>query len=600
MKVKNKLFFSLLFLFAVIIVLAAMGIRYLQWLADDSAAIMKDNNRTLTYMRNIDDAISQIEYATLQERLVKKRLDKEIKILFDNLSLQKKNITEPGEKELVNKLESNINMLADIYARPASIAVNQAIIEILPVIQEIRTQIGSIYLINERSMLRKSERAKATAERAMVFMAALGVASVVIGLIFIIWLPLYISKPLSTFNKAVMQIARGNYKINIPKRSKDEYGQLADSFNTMAAKLDEYEHSNLSKLLKEQKRLNSVINQMNEAILGLDESKRIIFANKRMLEILGMEKQQIINQYATDLAENNELMSNLISELMIPFRPDEERSFKQVEVVDGGNVKQFAKNIVDVVIEPTGENRTILIGHVIILSDITAYAERDKARTHFMATISHELKTPVAAIQMSAMLLRNVKTGNLTDEQLELISTIESNNSRITHTINEILDLSQIESGTIDLTIHEVNVEEIIQRTLDGVKIFLKDKGIKIEKEVQQPDALIKVDPHKTVWILNNFMMNAIRYSSNNSIVKVAVEQEGSFIKISVTDKGPGIAPGDQKKIFDKFTRLDKSMSGTGLGLAISKEFIEAMGGSIDVHSEEGSGATFWIRCVKV
>ncbi|SDK00060.1 Signal transduction histidine kinase [Catalinimonas alkaloidigena] len=598
MKVKYKLFLALFFLFGVILLLGGVASHYLRWLARDAAAILQDNNRTLTYMRQIEEAVDAIQYRTLSAAVEARDVAPYFRAIATTMEAQRANLTEPGEKALSETLDQHLNQLSALYRTPDSLSLETFRRDVLPVIQQIKARTGSIYLINEQTLIRKNEQAAATAEKVVLYMGLFVSASIVIGLVFMIGLPVYISRPLETFDAAIRQVADGNYQIAIPVGSQDEYGALAASFNTMAAKLNEYEHSTLAKLLKEQKRLNALINQLDEVILGLDENKRVIFVNEHGLKLLHLQRHQLIGRYAPDLATNHPLLNSLIQELMIDFLPFEERRFKPLRVVEDNREKLFAKNVVDVVEKPTGESRKVLMGHVVILTDVTDFAEKDKAKTHFMATLSHELKTPVAAIQMILKLLHNEKSGALSENQRELLDTLAQNNDRIGRMINEILDLSQIESGTIEVLLTEVAVPELVERAVEGVRLFVQEKPLVLRQTLSPHLPTVKVDAHKTVWILNNFLTNAIRYAPAGSVLEVRAEQEGQRVKIAVVDQGRGISYENQKRIFQKFTRLVKTdPTGTGLGLAISKEFIEAMGGNIGVQSREGEGATFWITC---
>ena len=185
----------------------------------------------------------------------------------------------------------------------------------------------------------------------------------------------------------------------------------------------------------------------------------------------------------------------------------------------------------------------------------------------------------------------------MNEEQLNLLQTIDNNNERIKRTINEILDISKIESGTIDVYKEPYDTENLIDTAIDGVALFVKDKDLKIKKDIKGLHSLINVDAHKLVWILNNFLTNAIRYAPLGSDIKVSAEMNNGYVKISVADRGKGIEFKDQQKLFKKFTQLERRKEGTGLGLAISKEFIEAMGGKIGLKSEVGTGSEFWVEC---
>ncbi|WP_026969139.1 HAMP domain-containing histidine kinase [Algoriphagus terrigena] len=597
MKVKYKLFLSLLFLFGVIILLGGFGSYYLRLLAEDSAAIMKDNNRTLVYVRIIENKLDSLQYKTLEETLSSGESADFFTKIYETTDFQLANFTEVGEEELTEKLVNDLGRLEALYQEGGFRSSEKIKDEILPLIKQIKQQTDQLYVLNSEAMLRKNEHAAATAEKAVLYMNIFGGSCILAGLVFIIGLPIYISRPLETFAGAIKEVSRGNYKVSIPIRSRDEYGTLAGLFNLMAAKLDKFEHSNLAKVLHEQKRLNAVINHLDEVILGLDERKNVIFANDHCLKLLDLKREQVVGQHASSIAIHNQLMDSLIQELMIDFSDFEEKEYPSITIVEGKKEKLFTKNVIDVVETMEGESRKVLLGHVIVLTDITAFTEKDKAKTHFIATLSHELKTPVSAILLSTNLLRNAKSGLLNESQSELITTIENNSERIRRMINEVLDISKIENGSIDINLSTESPGNLIERAVDGVSLFLKDKNLAITILPISGLPMIKVDAHKLVWVLNNLLTNAIRYAPEGSSIEIRTRLRLDFLEISVTDHGLGIGLGNQKKIFQKFTKLENAeISGTGLGLAISKEFVEAMNGSIGVESTEGKGATFWVR----
>jgi len=231
------------------------------------------------------------------------------------------------------------------------------------------------------------------------------------------------------------------------------------------------------------------------------------------------------------------------------------------------------------------------------MDDVTDFIQKDVRKTQFMATLSHELKTPVAAIEMSTDLLASLKVGQLNEEQKGYVDKINEQASRIRRMVNEILDLSKIESGTIDFEMEPIGVGILVTEAIQTVQPFLKYGNIHIEKQVAENLPSIKVDSHKVLWTLNNFLTNAIRYTPKEGTIGVSAFVRNGMVHIEVSDNGPGINAKDQQRIFEKYVRLNKSeKGGTGLGLAISKEFIKAMGGEIGVRSKENEGATFWIR----
>jgi signal transduction histidine kinase len=187
--------------------------------------------------------------------------------------------------------------------------------------------------------------------------------------------------------------------------------------------------------------------------------------------------------------------------------------------------------------------------------------------------------------------------GNLSEDQADLIQTIKSNQERIRRMVNEVLEISQIDQGYINLQMDQFSIQESIAESIKGLDPFLKEKGVLIHTDVPDYLPFIEADYHKTVWIFNNLIGNAIRYSPIGGIIRINAQAENNKIKVEISDQGPGISQQNQGKIFEHFVKLEpNSENGTGLGLAISKEFMEAMGGSIGVQSAVGKGSTFYVK----
>ena len=256
----------------------------------------------------------------------------------------------------------------------------------------------------------------------------------------------------------------------------------------------------------------------------------------------------------------------------------------------------FDKEILHISITPTGEEKKRLIGHVIVLRNITEYKELDYAKTNFIATVSHEFKTPISAIKMSLQLLENKQIGILNNEQINLVESIKEDTNRLLKITGELLNMTQVESGNIQLSILPADAKEIITYAVSANKVPLEQKRIKLETDYGQDIPLIQADAEKTSWVLTNLLSNAIRYSHENSSIFIKLMHIDKKLKISITDTGQGISPQYKNKIFDRYFRIPGSNeTGTGLGLAISKEFMEAQGGAIEVESELGAGSTFTI-----
>lgn len=586
MKIKNKILVSFGFLFLMLLTLGIVGSYYVNQLGKDAAEILKENNRTLIYMQHIDNNLDMLlqDILTESDSLNQNYINN----IEENLELQKANITEVGEKPFTGQLEDSFSKLL--------VALNRDAKNIPEYIFEVKKITGQIYEINQEKILARNEEVTRTAEEVYLYITSISFSAIVIGFFFTIGMPRYLVKPIRKFNEAIQEISYGHYETRVDILQQDEFGQLASSFNMMSAKLEEFENSSYSKILFEKKRLDSIINQLNEAILGLDENKKVIFANQRMLSLLGLTEKQVSGKYAPDISVNNSLMHTLLGPVMMGGGKYEHDD-TPLKITEGKSEKLFSKEYRDVIISPTAQERKILIGHVILLHDVTNFAVKDKAKTHFIATLSHELKTPVAAIEMGTDLLNDQRTGALNHEQKDWLHTIDNNNQRIKRIINEILELAQIESGVINIKKEKPSIEGLLQTSVNGVSPFLKKKELSITIDNDLGEAKLIADEQKLTWILNNFLTNAIRYAPKKSTIHLNARKTGEMVRISVKDSGKGLTSRQKEHLFTPFYQHKNNTSeSTGLGLVISKEFVEAMGGSIGVISAEGSGAEFWVK----
>jgi signal transduction histidine kinase len=264
---------------------------------------------------------------------------------------------------------------------------------------------------------------------------------------------------------------------------------------------------------------------------------------------------------------------------------------KELKIYADNKESYFNKDILDVT------NNGEVIGQVIVLRNITPFHELNEAKTNFIATVSHELKTPISSIKMSAQLLNDTRVGSLNKEQNDLVKSITDDSERLLKITSELLNVAQVETGQIQLNISMVNPVEIIDNAIQTVSAKAKDKNITINNRSEKNLPLIKADADKTTWVLNNLLTNAIKYSFENGIIDVSAKVQDDNVRFKVTDKGPGIAEEYIPRLFERYYQVPGSTEkGTGLGLAISKDFIEAQKGSIWVKSEIGKGTVCYFQ----
>ena len=556
MRLKTKLSIGIGFLFIAILISGILGIYSIHQLKKDARLILEDNYETLVYSNNM---LSLMDRVPLDSAVLRE--------FNNNLVQQEANITEKGEAAATAAVR-------DIFEQLKHDPDNDSLQSI------IRRKIYQINTANQQAILRKNTQADSNAKRFSNFTMIIFGFLALIAFTLAVNFPGIISEPVKALADGIKAIVNKDYSKRIRISQHDEFGELAQAFNSMAEKLDEYEHSNLAKIKFEKSRIDTIINQMNDGIIGLDENRNLLFLNKVAEKLLGLREVEIMGQYAPDIAVNNDLMRSLLKN---------DSPTKELKIFADQKESYFHLDILNVT------NNEKVIGQVIVLRNITPFHELNEAKTNFIATISHELKTPIASIKMSAQLLTDTRVGEVNKEQEELVKSIADDANRLLKITSELLNISQVETGHIQLKIEPVLPDIIIDNATNTVSALAQQKNIAIRIHNNTNAHKIMTDPEKTAWVLTNFLTNAVKYSPEDGEIELSTRIRDNNVEFSVADHGRGIEEKYLSRIFDRYFKVPGTPEkvGTGLGLSISREFIEAQGGKIWVDSTLGEGSVF-------
>ena len=566
MKIKTKLTSGIGLLFIIIVLLGALAISYIHKLSDDTQNILADNYNSLDYAKGMLHALDNLE--TDREAL---------NIFMENLEKQSRNITEINEAEATGRLARHFKLLDE--------APNEKNI------RQLRLDLNQIMSLNMASFQRKSLIASETAYNATLWISIIGTCCAGVALVLLVLFPSQITKPISELTQGILEIARRNYGKRLHFHSTQEFNEVATSFNDMAERLEEYQQSSLASLLSSKKYIEAIVNSIHEPIIGLNPNREILFVNNEALAVLNLKRENMIHQSADELSLKNDLLRRLIRELVHPNEKHEPLK------IYADNKESFFKAIyVPIKLTETETEGEKQVGNVILLKNITEFKELDSAKTTFISTISHELKTPISAIMMSLKLLEDQRVGNLNEEQQSLADSIKENSDRLLNITGELLKLTQVETGKLILSPKITKPIELINYAISATRVLAE--RFKCNIEVEYPEKIHKlfVDSEKIAWVITNLLSNAIHYSKENSRIIIGAREIDNTIQIFVQDFGKGIDPRYHQSIFDRYFRVPGTkVQGSGLGLAISKDFVEAHDGKIWVESEVGKGSRFTI-----
>ena len=360
----------------------------------------------------------------------------------------------------------------------------------------------------------------------------------------------------------------------------------------MAAKLDEYRRSSLDDLMTAKKRIEAIVNTLHEPIIGLDPEKTILFMNREALSVLNLP-EDVIGRNATEVALSNDLLRRLLRELC-DERKDAEK--EPLKIYADNKESYFQMDNTPLYITPVGGREQQFVGNLIILNNITKFKELDSAKTNFISTVSHEMKTPISSILMSLQLLGDDRLGKLNDEQKQLVGSIRESSDRLLSITGELLNMTQIETGKLKLMPKITKPIELIDYAVKATQVLADRFCCFVEIDYPEKISKLFVDNEKIAWVITNLLSNAIHHSPEKSRIVIGAVQHDKAVEIYVQDFGRGIDPRYHKSIFERYFRVPGTkVQGSGLGLAISKEFVEAHGGTISVESEIGKGSRFSI-----
>ncbi len=614
MRIKAQIVSGFLFILLLTCVLAGVTIYYLSNLGTASNRILEDNYRAIKATEGMVVSLSKTDQILSKICLGVNYNDSTLLTILNNEQEVLANQLATGRNNLEGEEEDSL--FAQIEATYANYQKNMQLFEatddhdrvglyfsVLQRLNEVmREKCVHLASINHAQLSQEDAIAQDLYFRSKIYVFCI----VILVLVIVIWalfqVPHEIVKPITDITEKIKRIAQGQYQQAIDVDSRSELGDMARAFNSMSIKLQEFEKLNIEEVQTQKSRMESIIRSMGDGLIILDEQERIILVNDSSTHILNFDEEQLVGKKLTALEEDSQVIRELSNSLRHDTAHLDDRSKVMKEerhnflkVKREGKVSFYTKEIVKVY---SDEVQKRFIGYIIILKDITSFKESNDAKSKFIAVVSHELKTPLSALNMSLMLLRDTRFGTLSTEQDKIAASMKQEVHRLVNMVTELLDLSKVESGKINLEKKQVSPAILVEYAVAPVLAKFEEKNIRIVKHIDENMLDIRVDPEKVSWVLINFMTNAIRYSPENSKVILETHQYDDRIEFSVYDFGPGIAKENAQRVFDKFVQLptngSKNKHGLGLGLAISKEVVEAHGGTIAVESEVGRGSRFY------
>ena len=596
MKLKYKILFGYGLSLALIVAIGAWGINSLRRLGKASDAILKENYNSILAAENTIDALERQDSAILlyllenRDRGSQQFQNNQIEFL-KWLGRAEGNVTIPGEAEIITSIQSAYQDYLNAFSqmqRQENVTTEDYYQTIVPIFEQIRDESDRLRNVNQQAMEAASVNAQQISSQAILSMAIAGATAAGIGLGFSLLLTRRIVRPLSDMTTATEKIASGEYDIALQVKSKDELGVLAREITTMSQKLKAFRDLNVGKVIVEKQRSDAIVQSIADGIIVVDSELKIIAINPIAADIANVKSMLATSNHFLDVFSDRTLYQYLRDTAETGKPP---QLSDDILTIERNNQTQYYKFAITPVVTETETT----VGAILLLQDVTKLKELDNLKSEFVATASHELRTPLTGMAMSLNLLAETTEEKLSESESELLDAAVEDVERLRGLVNDLLDLSKIESGKLNLDFVDVKVNFLLNKAVSALNIQAEQNKISLIEQPLSTDIEIKADANKIIWVLTNLIANAIRYSDPEAEITIGARTRNSWVEIYVADCGAGIPLAYQSKIFDKFVQVEteKDVGGSGLGLAICKEMVQAHGGRIWVDSTVGEGSTF-------
>ena len=545
--------------------------------------IQKNLNESYQNFGQVISKILAIESVEITKDASKKETFEILKSHSDSILKSHQDIVSiefrDSDGELIYKTKNNAR---ESSKRP-NISVSSPMVNVLD-----KTNLGSVTVGLSGSIVGK---VSSTTRASILFVF------VIVWLVFafVVLINTYlITRELRILHDGVQKISSGEFGYKIEaKEVSEEVQQLFDSFNDMSARLNIYEEQNIEQLTLERNKLEAVLMSIANGVVVCDNNDTVVLINNHAKELLELEDDQLLNsniqQYVD--TEGDYCFQEKIEEYKKLSL--EEKSSKPITfniTIDGRILKS--------IISPMFTKNHDYVGYIIVLIDVTREIEMDQMKSQFISNVSHELRTPVTVLRSYIDTLYSY--GDEFDEatKKEFIGTLNTEIIRLNSMVNDILDFSRLDSNA-KIEKDENDISQLVDACVSQVQVLLKEHNLKIEVEKDNDIPLLMFNYNSIARALTNYLSNAIKYAPQDSTIKVRLykELENNQVIVTVRDEGIGIAPEFQKKVFERFYRVENkthSVKGTGLGLHLVKTTIEKHHfGHVFVNSQPGHGSTF-------
>ena len=601
MMLRAKLLFAQLPLALALVLVGFVSVRTTQALGSGAQAILQDNYRSVLAAQRMKDALEGLDSAAatlvLGDQSIGAERAQEPRRRFENeLHVQEGNITELGEGEATRRLRQSWDLYQDRFDKLAAqtdASQRRALYvdELQPRSISVHAAADEVLSLNQDAMVRKSELARKEAERVDTLLIAATILALLAGVLASTALTARLLRPLSVLTQAARRIGEGDLEARARVAGSDEVSQLASEFNQMADHLRRYRETTLGELLQVQGAAQAAIDSLPDAVVAFDDAGSVLAANQVAERDLKIAMETGPSALAAVEPELRAVLEKLRAHVLAGKGVYQPKGYEEaIRVARPDGDRWLLPRATPVYAEGGGVS-----GATVLLQDVTRLRRFDELKNDLVATVAHEFRTPLTSLRMAIHLCLEGAAGPLTEKQVDLLQAAREDCERLQGIVDDLLDLSRMQSGRVELERHKVSVRTLLDRAIEAGAPQASERQIALTEEDLCGGAQVDVDPDRLELVFSNLVTNAVRYSPPGAPVILRARPAENAVRFEVVDQGPGVPPEFRERIFEKYFRVPGAPSGSaGLGLYISKEIVLAHGGEIGLEASLPRGSTFW------
>jgi len=583
-------------LLLIILIIGIQSISHLTQLGQSIDVILRENYRSVIACQEMKESLERMDSGTLFVLLGEKEKGTELiqknEAVFEKaLQAELNNITLPEEgkkahhlQDLFKQYQATLHEMQGIET-PVHQKRDAYFSRLFSLFVQIKETADEILQMNQKNMSDANNLARRSAASAKKQMYILLLAGMLVAVGFVLFTGRWTLRPIRRLIRSAEEIKQGNLELVIERDSRDEIGQLSEAFNEMALALRESRRSDQTRLARIQRATEQTFNSLPDAVAIVDPRGKVDVATETARNVFGLKPGKQIRGLPS------RWMDEIFTEALRTGRTIQPRGEQRViQHFVNGEEHYFRPEAIPILgrdMQPTGV--------VLVLQDVTQERKQEELKRGVISTVSHQLKSPLTSIRMAIHLLLEEKIGSLTPKQTELLVAAREDSDRLHGILNNLLDISRIESGKVEMNFRKVSPHSMVFEALEPFQMDFKDRNVTLGMELQDDLPEVWADTARMNHVFANLLSNALRYTPPGGKVTVLGKADEERVQFSVSDSGKGIPSQYLARIFEQFFRVPDqgAETGAGLGLAIVKEIVEAHGGTIKVESRVGEGSTF-------